>query len=217
MGDWDSSIRLAVELEFPGVKIHECIFHCSQCLVKRAGEVGLTSEIRKPGEILSNFSAFTVLPLLPFGMIYPAFRKLRARALDLHVGFPKFIAYVESQWLQRIGLECLSVHGLSERTNNDVESNNSKFLRRTGPHGPVSSLVSIIADFVQDVVVEKAQHSKDIENILSEPRKSTKLNRIRIYTAWARLANKEISYVEFLDIVKYKVEKVNHRENLKND
>ena len=216
MGDYDKAMRKAVTKEFPDAKLYGCLFHYSQALVKKASNkaVGMAADLRKPGEILSNFLAFTALPLLPAQMILPAFRKLSARALGTHVGFPAFLAYVSSFWLEEIGAENLSVYGLCHRTNNDVESNNSKLLRRAGPHGPVWSLVSIIADFAQDVAVNKLQHDKGIENILSKPNKSTKANKLRIVTSWEMLMRGELTDIEFLDRVKYKVGKINHRDNL---
>ena len=59
------------------------------------------------------------------------------------------------------------------------------------------------------------QHSKGVKNLLSRQKKSTKLNELQIQTSWALLAAGEISDIEFIDRVKFKVGKINHRANLK--
>ena len=202
--------------EFPGVHIYGCIFHFSQSLVKKACDVsiGMATDLRKPGEVLSNFLAFTALPLLPAKMIAPAFQKLAARARGTHVGFPAFLQYFSSFWLGEIGAENLSVYGLRRRTNNDLESNNNKFLRRAGPDGPVWSLVSIIADFARDVAVNKELSDQGVQHILSKPSKNTRRNSLRINSSWAKLSTGELTDLEFLDRVKFKVGKVNHRKSL---
>ena len=219
MGDWDKAMRKAVRKEFRDCRIYGCIFHYSQALVKKASDrsVGMATAIRKPGEVLSNFLAFTALPLLPSHMILPAFYKLSARARESHAGFPIFIDYVLSFWLTEIGPESLSVFGLNHRTNNHVEANNSKLQRKAGVHGSVWSLVSVIAGFAQDVAVNKRQHDRGVEHILSKPRKATRLNKLRVTTSWAMLSAEELSDIEFLDRVKYKVGKVNHLRCVKKD
>ena len=89
MGDYDKAMRI----EFPGVHIYGCLFHFSQSLVKKAydASIGMAADLRKPGEVLSSFLAFTALPLLPREMIAPAFQKLAAKAEGTHEGFPAFL------------------------------------------------------------------------------------------------------------------------------
>ncbi|XP_003742210.1 uncharacterized protein LOC100908025 [Galendromus occidentalis] len=213
MGDWDGAMSKAVRSKFDDVDLYGCHFHFAQSLVRRArGKwcAGLGNGIRKPGEVLSIFLGFSVLPLLPPEMILPTFGTLAARARTVHVGFPGFLDYIESHWLQRIGPEDLSVFGLRQRTNDDVESNNGKLLRKVGPHGPVWSLIATIAECAQDVMVDKIIHSRGVEHILSRPRKATKFNKLRVKLSWELLTRGEISAVEFIERVKYKVGKRNH-------
>ena len=107
MGDYDKAMRKAVRMEFGDVRVFGCLFHYSQILVKKASDksVGMAADIRKPGEVLSNFLAFTALPLLPAEMIIPAFHKIAARAVRTHAGFPAFLKYVAIFWLGEIVLQ----------------------------------------------------------------------------------------------------------------
>lgn len=81
MGDWDAAMRGAASREFPGVRLYGCLFHYGQALVKKAGELGLASDIRRPGEILRSFLAFGALPLLPPEEIEPVFEEITLEAL----------------------------------------------------------------------------------------------------------------------------------------
>ncbi|XP_003737215.1 uncharacterized protein LOC100899016 [Galendromus occidentalis] len=212
MGDWDPAMRKAVRSEFPNVHLYGCHFHFSQSLVKRARQStsGVGREIRKPGTILSHFLGFLSLPLLPPELIEPTYEVLAARARNVHIGFPGFLDYVESHWLRRVGPQDLSVFGLRQRTNNDVEANNGKLLRKTGPHGPTWSLLATMTEMAQDVVVDKMIDSRGVKHILSRPDKATKWNKLRMSTSWELLTQGEISALEFIDRVKYKVGKKNH-------
>ncbi|XP_018493709.1 uncharacterized protein LOC100899261 [Galendromus occidentalis] len=217
MGDWDCAMRKAVRSEFSDIHLFGCHFHYSQSLLKKAKSLGLGGGILKPGAILSNFLAFTALPLLPPELINPTFEALAARAMDLHVGFPPFLEYVASHWLRTIGPHDLSVFGLQQRTNNDVEANNGKLLRRAGRNGPVWKLLATITEFAQDTAVNKMIHERGVEYILSRPSKPTKENKLRVNSSWELLASGNITAVEFIDRVKFKAGKRNHLLTLRKE
>lgn len=85
MGHFDGAMRAAVRNEFPDVRIHGCLFHFAQCLVKRASSpaVGLARDIRRPGPVLKAFLAFAGLPLLPAEDIIPVFQLCAQEALTV--------------------------------------------------------------------------------------------------------------------------------------
>ena len=146
MGDFDSAMRSAVAEEFPGVRIYGCFFHYAQCLVKKAGEVGLAREIRQRGSSARKlFLAFTALPLLPSGEIEQAFHFFSNRALGVEPRFAPFLRYMRNTWLDKIRPEGFSVFRspCETRTNNAVESHNAFLLRglKNKKHGPIWDLI----------------------------------------------------------------------------
>ncbi|XP_003738460.1 ubiquitin-like-specific protease 1D [Galendromus occidentalis] len=210
-------MRRAVREEFSDVHVFGCHFHYAQSLVKRAKSCGLREGISKPGAILSNFLAFKALPLLPPNLILPTFEALAARAKKLHVGFLPFLEYMTSHWLHTIGPGDLSVFGLQQRTNNDVEANNGKLLRKTGHRRPVWSLLATITDLAQDVALDRMIHDRGVENINSRPSKPTRLNKLRVNMSWDLLTRGDITAMEFINRVKFKVGKRNHLLTLRKE
>ena len=146
MGDFDSAMRSAVALEFPGIHVYGCFFHYAQCLVKKAGKVGLAGEIRRRGsDVRKAFLALTALPLLPAGEIEPAFHFYSLRAIDIDANFSGLLSYMRTFWLERIGPEAFSVYRApcNTRTNNAVESHNATLLRavKAKVHCPIWDLI----------------------------------------------------------------------------
>ena len=91
MGDFDGAMRSAIRQLFPNIRIHGCLFHYAQCIVRKASDhdVGLSSDIRRTGPILKKFLAFGSLPLLPPDRIDEVFEQCATEALDIspRVGF----------------------------------------------------------------------------------------------------------------------------------
>ncbi|XP_028967754.1 uncharacterized protein LOC114828306 [Galendromus occidentalis] len=215
MGDWDLAIRAAVHSEFPQATLHGCWFHYSQCLVRRAGGMGLATAIRRPGLVLSRFLSFLALPLLPAPLIVSTFEYFSEQARLSHAGFSKFLKYVESHWLNTVGPGNLSVHGLVQRTNNDVESHNAKLLRQARrSHGTVWNIISVLMGLLQDAAVDRVSHEIGDTNLLSKPSRATKDNRMILEHSWGLLDSGEIDGIEFINRVKYKVGRRNHWRNL---
>lgn len=146
MGDYDAAMRSAVASEFPGVRLYGCFFHFAQCLVKKAGQVGLAGEIRRRGSrVRKLFLSLTALPLLPWEEIEPAFLFYSLRAIQTDPRFARLLTYMRTFWFDQIGPKGFSVYRppCGARTNNAVESHNAALLRGVNhkPHAPVWDLI----------------------------------------------------------------------------
>ena len=75
-----------------------------------------------------------VLPLLPANLIADGFAVIRARATHGVALMDDLLAYVDQQWLTRVGAVILSVHGRVRRTNNAAEAFNRQLNVRLGDH-----------------------------------------------------------------------------------
>lgn len=143
MGDFDAAMRSAMEKEFPDTHIYGCFFHYTQSLVRYAKRpsVGLGAELRRNTDVFKMFLNFTSLPLLPPEEIVPAFIYFSGEAMTLDPRFYRFLRYIRSFWLDKIGPVGMSVYRAPCRTNNAVESNNAKLLREAKVHANIWDLI----------------------------------------------------------------------------
>ena len=84
MGDFDAAMRAAILNQFPEANLFGCLFHYTQCLVKRASTatVGLAIQIRRLGKVHLRFLALLCLAFLPPDMIEGTFVDCANEALQ---------------------------------------------------------------------------------------------------------------------------------------
>uniref|UniRef100_T1J943 MULE transposase domain-containing protein n=1 Tax=Strigamia maritima TaxID=126957 RepID=T1J943_STRMM len=112
--DFESGLLPAIERGIPNARNQGCWFHYCQALWRNVQLIGLTNGYKTNITIKLIVRKSMALPLLP--------------AADIRAGMTSIR---NSTWIDRIGVERLTVNGEPGRTNNAVESFHSTLRRRT--------------------------------------------------------------------------------------
>lgn len=129
MCDYEKGMRKAILAIWPACDLNGCLFHYCQAIVRKAKQLdGLKKKYRKDQNIFKIIKLFTKLPLLSQEEItrgYSAILRYQKRC-KLETIFLEFNGYFVKQWLNSMK----SQSALEYRTNNIVESFNSKLKRK---------------------------------------------------------------------------------------
>jgi hypothetical protein len=107
----------------------------------KARHLGLLKEMKNKtyGAVVWRVvSMCMALPLLPPDEIEPALRAIinYATARGVYAVLTDFFKYMYRQWIQKVGVNVISVFNQPHRTNNSVESFNRVFNARTKVKSP---------------------------------------------------------------------------------
>ena len=127
--DFEVGEMNAVEYVF-GIIPTGCDFHYNNALLAKAGKKGLKVTIKRNKEFGKYFHQLMALNHLPADKIEPTFRELCAKRIALSSKTQKaresFERYWERFWLNKIGVDRLTVFKAPLRTNNHCENYHSK-------------------------------------------------------------------------------------------
>ncbi|XP_050431475.1 uncharacterized protein LOC126840030 isoform X2 [Adelges cooleyi] len=112
--------------------------HCmiqNHAVWKNMKKKGFLHLINTNGQALKALRMLFALPLLPAADIERAYEVIRLFAINHQVPMTSLFSYYRSYWIGQVGVHVFSVHGLSRRTNNNVESfHNSLRLKLSVAH-----------------------------------------------------------------------------------
>ncbi|XP_060846292.1 uncharacterized protein LOC132925955 [Rhopalosiphum padi] len=121
MTDFASALRdaLSSSLGVKGTRVLGCWFHHNQAVWKKMKSLNYLQTINSDPYALKILMC---LPLLPSAEIEQGFLLTKAYAIHHNVPLPNLFEYYQNYWIRHVGLNLLSVNGVSRRTNNNLES-----------------------------------------------------------------------------------------------
>ncbi|XP_050431473.1 uncharacterized protein LOC126840030 isoform X1 [Adelges cooleyi] len=133
--DFGTALRDTLISLFPQARVAGCWFHHNQAVWKNMKKKGFLHLINTNGQALKALRMLFALPLLPAADIERAYEVIRLFAINHQVPMTSLFSYYRSYWIGQVGVHVFSVHGLSRRTNNNVESfHNSLRLKLSVAH-----------------------------------------------------------------------------------
>ncbi|XP_052131476.1 uncharacterized protein LOC113215927 isoform X2 [Frankliniella occidentalis] len=165
ISDWEPAQRNAFRKAFPNAEMTGCIWHFVRAIYKQAGLKGLGKFWKKKHEntpVASLLRLYALLPRLPHTYILKGVQLLEAKAKkDLRGSelkkFRKFQKYFRKEWIVKVGVEELSVHGHEIKATSGLESFNRKFNSMSpNKRPPFWKLLLTMKDLEQEVFREHA-------------------------------------------------------------
>ncbi|XP_050063561.1 uncharacterized protein LOC126552741 isoform X1 [Aphis gossypii] len=130
MTDFEPALRDALSscLGVEGTRVLGCWFHHNQvsnlllAVWKKMKSLNYLQTINSNPYALKTLKILMCLPLLPSAVIEQGFLLTKAYAIHHNVPLPNLFEYYQNYWIRRVGVDVLSVNGVSRRTNNNLES-----------------------------------------------------------------------------------------------
>ncbi|XP_060604396.1 uncharacterized protein LOC132757205 [Ruditapes philippinarum] len=187
----------AVKDVFPNVSIKGCIFHWSQAVMRKVGNIGLKQTYEGKQAIHWYIKRLLALPFLPAEHIEIAFNKLKTLASTTEL--KELIEYIENQWLGNSvwSVRQWCVYRQSVRTNNDVEGYHRRINGKAG-RGNVQMYVLIPLLYAESELVS-IQAQQVSEHLLTRYRrpKYRKLHE-KLEKLWEAYDTRELITSDFL-------------------
>lgn len=144
--DYEKALRNAIRKKYSLIKLIGCWFHFCQALRRKASKIsGFLRYIKNHDDARKVYHKLMCLPLMRSDSISAAFELLKKEACTISKPmFNAFLSYIEQQWIQREGPQSISVFMEPERTNNPMESYNSKLNSKIPPHGCFYKFVELL-------------------------------------------------------------------------
>ncbi|KAF4531540.1 hypothetical protein B566_EDAN018215, partial [Ephemera danica] len=137
MCDFERGLQNAIVEVWPNIRITGCWFHYTQALWRHVQWYDLLRYVCEH-ETWGVIGMAMALPLLPAAQIQNGMACIRQRASDAGITqrMQAFLDYVQTQWLENVGVEVISVAGQPTRTNNGEESNHKLLNVKVGVARP---------------------------------------------------------------------------------
>ena len=182
-----------------------CFFHFCQSILKHIRILGLFLKFSRVKNFRKWVMRVMALPLLPADQIHPTWDQLKAQIFNFNVAdlenFQKFKDYVQAQWINGTDQDDLSVHGQRDATNNFSESFNAILKKEIKTKQPnVWFFLLTMNNILADKALDSSRLSDGLP-IVRDRGLATEENIQRRRDAENRLANGEITSIEFLDLV----------------
>ena len=131
MADFETAILNSLALAFPGARVTGCRFHFGQAVLRKIkGQNALDFAVNEPFQKLIR--KYFALSLLPPDKIGPALAILEQQCASLtSAPLRKQMQimnrdYFRKYWMEQVGPQIISNHGLKHKTNNSCENLHSK-------------------------------------------------------------------------------------------
>ena len=130
--DYEHSIIIGLQQEFPCIEIYGCFFHFTKAVWRKIQELGLAGGYRNNEQLRELVRKIMALGFLPVIFVPHAYRLLRndpatVQLIELNEAVAVFLHYFENTWLNEQGtfpppLWNVHLRPMEFRTNNHVES-----------------------------------------------------------------------------------------------
>ena len=137
--EFDSMLQNALTTAFPESTVKGCWFHYTDAIIDRLKALGMTREIAK-GHGSSGLRMLLVLPLLPANYMAPGMDALKKWLSEKNVyskNFENLCEFVETQWINGIGAEKISIFRLPHSIYNHVKMFNKQLMEIVGIQMPM--------------------------------------------------------------------------------
>ena len=194
--DFEAAMWRAISAVMPDVSISGCGFHWAQAVFRHGVQAcGLQRHFMKDAGTYKFIKKLLALPYLPADVIAASFDELVA-SVTLTDGLSQLVDYVRRQWIAgRFSPENWSVYMKTVRTNNDTEGYHRK-LNQEKHKMPFYLLVQKLHDEATDVVITATLVSE--RKVKRLQRRKYRTVEARLFTAWDRYANGELSAMRLL-------------------
>lgn len=199
--DYEKGLRNALNNQYPAAELVGCWFHYSQAILRKAKKIkGLLQFLKLDENAKALFRKFKNLPLIREDKILIAFTMFKSEAQRFGSRFTSFIAYFEEEWIKKVGPNSFCVFLKSHRTNNLVESYNSRIRSKIPPSGCFFSFV----EFIQEEELLKSKDYKIIKEGGTQvyaPQRRKYKERDEFISSWQKKfeSDQRVSVQDFFD------------------
>lgn len=135
--DFEAAVISAINKVFPGSVITGCNFHFNQCLWRQIQNIGLAVEYKEDEQVRIICRMCAALAYLPIDKVEEGWLMIMD-SVPQNEKLTLFLDYFVKQWMenQNVPIEMWNIHQHRHRTNNAVESWNSKLNSIIGKQHP---------------------------------------------------------------------------------
>lgn len=202
--DYEAALRNALRSVYPLCEVSGCYFYYCQAIKKNACQIpNFLTLLQENGNAKKLYHKFLALPLLRLDKIPEASLSLIAEGSTIGGAFTQFIGYFQRKWIRREGASSFCVFRRVSRTNNLVESHNSRLRAKIHVKRNIFKFLDYLLD--EDVIKsrELSQVMAGGDQVYCKQRLATKRRNARIQALQAKLDNGLISVDIFLNKVTF--------------
>lgn len=142
ISDYETALRNALRYVYPEADIIGCYFHYCQAIKKKSSKIAnFLTLLQSDASAKKLYHKFLALPLVRLDLIPAASAHLIAQSLAFGKPFADFVDYFETQWIRKETALSFCVFKKISRTNNLVESHNSRLGSKIHRNGNFLSLL----------------------------------------------------------------------------
>lgn len=139
--DFETSAMLAAQKAFPEATLRGCIFHFKQAVLRKAKKLGLSKKSMLSRGHVKRCMALAYLPMTcrSDGWLY-----VLSQCLKINDKIAEFNMYFENTWLQSFLNDKWCFNGVRHKTNNCIESWNSRLNKKINGKPNLAYLLKLL-------------------------------------------------------------------------
>ncbi|CAD6191850.1 unnamed protein product [Caenorhabditis auriculariae] len=201
MVDFEKGLHNALEDVFPGVEVSGCLFHLSQSIRKKTGDLGLISQVRNDVELRQLCAMIRSIAFLPVNDVPNGFAYVKAKVENRAPALQPLLDYFENVYIGELtpgnrrcplfGPEMWNVNQRAllgnPRTNSSVESS----------HNHLKSFLIVHKPHFLALLKKLHPYLRSIETDLIDLKHAKTLGKVSV--TWQKLENKQKAALELYE------------------